>query len=204
MRRYQLHLGLLAILPTVVACSSMVSASRAKGSVAIFAGGCFWCMQPPFDRLEGVLSTTVGFVGGQERNPSYEAVAHGRTGHTEAIKVVFDAGRISYDKLLDVFWRNIDPTDKEGQFVDRGSQYRPGIFHLDVGQREVAERSRNLLTRSKRFDRPIVVEITRATRFYPAERYHQRFYKKNPTRYYSYRAGSGRDRYLLSKWGPPR
>ncbi|MCB9555359.1 MAG: peptide-methionine (S)-S-oxide reductase MsrA [Deltaproteobacteria bacterium] len=169
--------------------------------VAIFAGGCFWCMQPPFDKTVGVVSTTVGFVGGNEVDPQYDDVARGKTGHTEAIYVIFEPKQVSYEKLLEVYWRNIDPTDKHGQFVDRGSQYRPGIFYLNAEQRRIAVRSRDALARSGRFSKPIAVEISAAGRFWPAENYHQKFYKKDPTRYYSYRRGSGRDAFIARSWG---
>ena len=167
---------------------------------AIFAGGCFWCMQPPFDRLDGVVSTTVGYVGGRRANPSYEEVAGGRTEHTEAIRVRFDPARIGYAALLDVFWRNHDPTDRHGQFVDRGKQYRPGLFYLSSRQKRLALQTRAAISKSGRFDRPIQTEVTRASAFWPAENYHQRFYAKNPARYHAYRAGSGRDAFLRRVW----
>ena len=173
-----------------------------KGAkVAIFAGGCFWCMQPPFDKLAGVISTSVGYCGGKEQNPTYHQVGYGRTGHTESIKVVYDPKKVSYKKLLDVFWRNMDPTDAGGQFVDRGKQYRPAIFYVNARQKKIAEASKKALGASGRFKKPIVVEITKATRFWDGEGYHQQFYKKNPTRYYSYRRGSGRDQFIAKHWG---
>lgn len=168
---------------------------------ALFAGGCFWCMQPPFDALGGVSKTTVGYAGGPEVRPTYEDVASGRTGHTEAILIDYDPAKISYGSLLDVFWRNIDPTDADGQFVDRGRQYRPAIFFFDDSQRDEARASSDALAKSGRFSKPIAVEIVEATQFYPAETYHQSFYRKNPTRYYSYRRGSGRDAFIEKSWG---
>jgi len=168
---------------------------------ATFAGGCFWCMQTPFDGLEGVVSTTVGYSGGQRLNPSYEEVSAGGTGHAEAIQVTFDPARVSYDILLDAFWRQIDPTDGGGQFVDRGNQYRSAIFYHNEVQRQQALASKASLEVSGRFDKPLVTEIVPASTFYAAEDYHQRYYEKNPIRYKFYRYGSGRDRYLEKVWG---
>jgi peptide-methionine (S)-S-oxide reductase len=172
-----------------------------EGDTAIFAGGCFWCMEPPFDVLDGVHSTTSGFVGGDLENPSYDQVTAGGTGHTEAVQVVYDPEVIGYDELLHVFWRNIDPLDNEGQFCDRGAHYRPGIFYLDAEQETLALASRQELDESGRFDRPIVAEVTRATPFWPAEEYHQGYYLKNPDHYRNYRQGCGRDQRLRQLWG---
>ena len=169
--------------------------------VATFAGGCFWCMQPPFDKLDGVVKTTVGYTGGTEENPTYKQVSYGKTGHTESIEVIYDPDTISYVELLRVFWMNIDPTDSEGQFVDRGKQYRPEIFYHDESQKKTAEESKEKLDKSGRFDKPIVVEITKASEFYPAEEYHQMFYKKDKLRYKTYRIGSGRDQFIKKHWG---
>jgi methionine-S-sulfoxide reductase len=169
-------------------------------SRAIFAGGCFWCMEPPFEKLDGVRSVTSGFTGGQLKSPSYKQVSAGGTGHTEAIEIVFDPAKISYPELLEVFWQQIDPTDADGQFVDRGTQYRSGIYPLNAEQQRLAEESKQKLAASGRFDRPIVTEIVPATTFYPAEDYHQDYYKKNPLRYKYYRYGSGRDRFLDQAW----
>ena len=168
---------------------------------AIFAGGCFWCMEPPFDALDGVLSTTSGYIGGDLANPTYEQVSAGGTGHAEAVKVVYDPQRIDYGDLLDVFWRNIDPLTKDRQFCDRGSQYRSAIFYLDERQRALAEASRRELEASGPFGEPIVTEITAAGTFYPAEEYHQDYYEKNPLRYKFYRYGCGRDQRLQELWG---
>ena len=158
-------------------------------------------MQPPFDKLDGVTSTTVGYAGGKEKNPTYEQVSAGLTGHVEAVEIVYDPSRISYSALLDVFWRNIDPTQADGQFVDRGPQYRSVIFYHNDEQRRLAEASRESLDNSGRYERGIVTEIVPATTFYRAEEYHQDYYKKNPLRYKYYRYGSGRDRYLEKIWG---
>jgi len=168
---------------------------------ATFVGGCFWCMQSPFDKLEGVVSTTVGYTGGQKPNPSYEEVSAGGTGHAEAIQVVFDPARLSYETLLDVFWRQIDPTDAGGQFADRDNQYRSAIFYHDEDQKQQAEASKAALERSGRFGKPLATDIVPASAFYSAEEYHQKYYKKNPIRYKFYRYGSGRDKYLQKVWG---
>ena len=180
---------------------SAAQAQSAAQAKAIFAGGCFWCMEPPFDKLTGVLSTTSGYVGGQKRNPAYEEVSAGTTGHTEAVQVVYDPKKISYQKLLEVFWRNIDPTAKNRQFCDVGEQYRSGIFYRDQEQKRLAEESRAALEKSKPFKDPIVTEITLVTEFWPAEEYHQDYYLKNPLRYAYYRAGCGRDARLKQLWG---
>ncbi|MGB2817098.1 MAG: peptide-methionine (S)-S-oxide reductase MsrA [Burkholderiaceae bacterium] len=170
-------------------------------AVATFAGGCFWCMEPPFDKLDGVLSTISGYTGGTVQNPTYEQVSAGRTGHAEAVQVTYDPSKVTYEKLLDVFWHNIDPTVKDRQFCDIGSQYRSGIFAHDAEQRRLAEASKAGLERTKPFQGAIVTEITNAGAFYPAEEYHQDYYLKNPVRYRYYRAGCGRDARLKELWG---
>ena len=172
-------------------------------ATATLAGGCFWCMEPPFDDLDGVISTTSGYIGGQTGNPTYKTVSRGGTGHAEAIQIVFDPGKIGYVDLLDVYWRNIDPTDEHGQFCDKGSQYRSEIFYHDEQQRQLAETSRQALTELKPFAGDVVTGISRATRFYPAEEYHQDYYLKNPVRYKFYRYGCGRDKRLEELWGIP-
>ncbi len=173
-------------------------------ATAIFAGGCFWCMEPPYDNLPGIVSTTVGYTGGHVDNPTYEEVSTGKTGHAEAIKIVFDSTKTSYRDLLQVFWRNIDPTNPFGQFADRGSQYRTAIFYLNEQQKQEAIRSKKELEESGKFDQPIVTEIVPASEFYEAEEYHQEFYKKNPLRYFNYKVGSGRAGYLKKTWGEER
>lgn len=170
-------------------------------AVATFAGGCFWCMEAPFDALDGVISTTSGYTGGDVMQPTYEQVSAGSTGHTEAVQIVYDPSRISYAKLLEVFWKNIDPTTADRQFCDRGNQYRPGIFYHDQEQLAAAEASRAALEQSKPFDEPIQVELTAAAQFYPAEDYHQDYYLKNPIRYRFYRLNCGRDKRLEALWG---
>lgn len=178
-----------------------IAAVAAHTDRAIFAGGCFWCMEPPFEKQPGVLTVTSGYTGGQKLNPTYKEVSAGGTGHTEAIEIVFDPAQISYPQLLEILWMNIDPTDGNGQFVDRGNQYRSGIFYLNEEQRLLAEASKQALEKSGRFDKPIVTEIVPAAAFYPAEEYHQDYYKKNPLRYKFYRYNSGRDRFLDKAWG---
>lgn len=168
---------------------------------ATFGGGCFWCMQPPFDALPGVLETTVGYTGGSVKEPTYEQVCEGSTGHTEAVEVVYDPAAVSYEKLLDVFWRQIDPTTPDRQFADAGTQYRTAIFYHDEDQRRTAEASKKALGASGRFERPIVTEVSPAAAFYPAEDYHQKYYEKRTFHYKMYRAGSGREAYLKKKWG---
>jgi peptide-methionine (S)-S-oxide reductase len=197
----------LAAVTLLVAGTGASDAQSAKPLVApgnaqaLFAGGCFWCMEHPFDVLPGVISTTSGYTGGQKTNPTYEEVSSGRTGHAEAVLVVYDPKKVTYEKLLDVFWHNIDPTVKNEQFCDHGTQYRSGIFYQDDEQRKLAEASKAALDRNKPFKQPIVTEITRAGEFYPAEDYHQDFYIKNPLRYKYYRSGCGRDNRLKELWG---
>jgi peptide-methionine (S)-S-oxide reductase len=168
-------------------------------AVATFAGGCFWCMEPPYDELPGVVSTTSGYTGGSLVNPTYEQVSSGTTGHAEAMQVRYDPTRIGYEKLLEVFWRNIDPLTANRQFCDRGRQYRSAIFYHDEEQRRLAQRSKEAL--DGRFDEPIVTEIEPAGAFYPAEEYHQDYYKKNPLRYKLYRWNCRRDARLAEVWG---
>jgi peptide-methionine (S)-S-oxide reductase len=196
-----LLLTALGLLTPVTVSAEESAAAAPEPQRAIFAGGCFWCMEPPFDKLPGVLSTTSGYIGGHAINPTYEAVSSGSTGHTEAVEVRYDPTRISYAELLRVFWRNVDPVAVNRQFCDVGTQYRSGIFWVDETQREQAETSRAELARSGRFDRPIATEVTAAGRFYPAEEYHQDYYRKNPLRYRYYRNGCGRDQRLRTLWG---
>ena len=173
----------------------------AAGEVAIFAGGCFWCVEEAFDKVDGVLSTTSGYIGGRVANPSYKQVSSGGTGHAEVVKVVFDPERVSYGKLVQTFWLNIDPLVENAQFCDRGDMYRSAIFYTSDEQREIAETSKQQVEESGRFNKPIVTEITRATTFYPAEDYHQDYYTKNPTRYKFYKWNCGRAQRLEALWG---
>jgi peptide-methionine (S)-S-oxide reductase len=188
--------GTLAVFLGLGLAASAAAQELAK---ATFAGGCFWCMEPPFDKLDGVVSTTSGYIGGRTENPTYEDVSAGRTGHTEAVEIVYDPRKISYKELLDVFWVNIDPLTANAQFCDTGSQYRSGIFTHDEAQRQLAERSKDAV--AKRLGKPIVTEIAPASKFWPAEDYHQDYYKKNPIRYKVYRTACGRDRRLEAIWG---
>jgi peptide methionine sulfoxide reductase msrA/msrB len=168
---------------------------------ATFAGGCFWCTESDFEKVAGVVEVISGYTGGHTENPTYEEVSSGVTGHAESIQVIYDPAKVSYEQLLDVFWRHIDPTDAGGQFVDRGSQYRSAIFYQNDEERRLAEESKAKLEQSGRFDKPIVTEIVKLGTFYPAEEYHQDYYKKNPLRYKYYRYGSGRDQFLEQVWG---
>ncbi len=169
--------------------------------IATFAGGCFWCIQGPFDALEGVISTTVGYTGGQTDNPTYQMVSTGKTGHAEAIQITFDPGKISYEKLLIVFWHNIDPTTKDQQFADRGPQYRTAIFYHNDAQRLIANNSKEQLSHSGKFNKPIVTEIVPASKFFAAEEYHQYYYKKSSFHYNTYKKASGREVFLEQNWG---
>ncbi|MBB3059582.1 peptide-methionine (S)-S-oxide reductase MsrA [Microbulbifer rhizosphaerae] len=166
---------------------------------AIFAGGCFWCMEPPYDKLEGVLETTSGYSGGHVKNPSYDQVSAGNTGHAEVVRVKYDADKIGYEELLQVFWRNVDPLDAGGQFCDRGSQYRSAIFYGNEEEKKLAEASKAKV--AKKLDGKIATEIVAASKFYPAEKYHQNYYQRNPIRYKYYRFRCGRDQRLEEVWG---
>ncbi|MBK5275975.1 MAG: peptide-methionine (S)-S-oxide reductase MsrA [Desulfuromonadales bacterium] len=179
----------------------LVAISTAATEKATFAGGCFWCMEAPFDKLPGVVSVTPGYSGGQLKNPTYEQVSAGGTGHAESVQIVFDPSKTSYSKLLDIYWHNIDPTVTDRQFCDTGSQYRSAIFYYGEEQRRTALQSKAALERNKPFKGPVVTEITAASEFYPAEEYHQHYYKKNPIRYNYYRTSCGRDRRLKELWG---
>lgn len=174
--------------------------SRIHYEQATFAGGCFWCMEPPFEILEGVINVVSGYAGGSTENPTYEEVTSGRTGHVETVQITYDPSKISYSELLDVFWQQIDPTDPYGQFTDKGGQYRTLIFYHSEEQRRLAEESKEALDASGRFKKPLVTEIVKFSNFYKAEDYHQDYYKKNTPRYKSYRFHSGRDRFLEEVW----
>jgi len=203
MQRFMLIVLFSLLLPTMAVAGSgeeLLMAEDEGLAVATFAGGCFWCMEHPFESLDGVSSVVAGYTGGLEKNPTYHEVSSGRTGHTEAVRITYDPSLISYKTLLAVFWMNVDPTDDGGQFVDRGSQYRTLIFYHDEEQRQLAEESKQLMDASGRYSDPIVTEIVPAGIFYPAEDDHQDYYKKNPVRYKIYRSGSGRDPYLDETW----
>ncbi len=176
---------------------------ESKG-IATFAGGCFWCMEPPFEKLQGVSAVVSGYTGGQTQNPTYKEVTYGNTGHVEAVQIHYDPDKITYEKLLDVFWRNVDPTDAGGQFVDRGPSYVTGIFYHDEAQKAAALKSKEELDKSGRYDKKIVTPVTAAGTFYRAEEYHQDFYKKSPIRYKFYRSRSGRDHFIDKIWSKER
>lgn len=202
MPRNSLLSGIIVWLILLSAGSAWAADDSQDGlASAIFAGGCFWCMEPPYDALEGVVSTTSGFTGGHVAAPSYEQVVRGGTGHVEAVKVVYDPAVIDFAKLLEVYWRNVDPLDAGGQFCDRGEAYTTAIFVTDARERRLAEDSKETLEQSGRFDQPIVTPIRERAEFYPAEAYHQDYYRKNPVRYRFYRFNCGRDRRLDQLWG---
>ena len=189
-----------AIIAGLLVLTSVGAADAQELAKATFAGGCFWCMEPPFDALDGVVSTTSGYTGGHMANPTYVQVSAGKTGHTEAVEIMYDPRKVTYARLLEVFWRNIDPLTANAQFCDTGNQYRAGIFVHDATQRKLAEASKEAA--AQRLQKPIVTEITAASQFWPAEEYHQDYYKKNPIRYKFYSTSCGRERRLEAIWGP--
>jgi peptide-methionine (S)-S-oxide reductase len=191
----------LLIAPLSGALPAETPGANPGQAIATFAGGCFWCMEPPFDKLTGVISTTSGYTGGHKQNPTYKEVSRGGTGHAEVVQIVYDPNKLSYAELLDTFWHNIDPTTANGQFCDWGDQYRSEIFYHDETQRQQALASKQALDEQKPFKEPVVTGITAATTFYPAEEYHQDYYQKNPLRYKYYRYGCGRDKRLEELWG---
>lgn len=197
---YFLLIGLFASLFVTAAPADRPS-DKPGLETATFAGGCFWCMEEAFDKVEGVISTTSGYTGGQRANPTYEEVSAGGTGHAEAVQVVYDPAKVSYARLLDVFWRNIDPTTPDRQFCDKGRQYRSAIFFHDETQKRLAEASKQMLEKTKPFPGPIVTEIVPAAEFYPAEEYHQNFHQRNPIRYRFYKFNCGRAQRLQELWG---
>lgn len=184
---------------------NFVSAQNPSGksnrATATFAGGCFWCMEPPFDKVNGVIATISGYTGGEMKNPTYDEVSAGRTGHAEAVQVIYDPGKVTYEQLLQVFWHNIDPAAANRQFCDAGTQYRSAIFYHDATQKRLAEESKRAIEKSGQIKEPIVTQIVPAGEFTVAEDYHQDFYKKNPIRYNSYRLGCRRDARLKELWG---
>jgi peptide-methionine (S)-S-oxide reductase len=195
-------LGALAAGPTTPEPPKKEAApAKPKLATATFAGGCFWCMEPPYDKVQGVISTTSGYMGGIKANPTYEEASTGRTGHAEVVQVVYDPSKVSYAQLLHIFWRNIDPLTPNAQFCDHGPQYRSAIFFHDAEQQRLAEESKRQLEAAGRFKAAIVTELVSAGTFYPAEDYHQDYYQKNPVRYRYYRFGCGRDARLKQLWG---
>ena len=197
-----LAVAILLIVPWGMQVTSPAAAERTT-SKAYFAGGCFWCMEEAFEKVEGVLSATSGYMGGTVPNPSYEAVSAGRTGHAESVEVVYDPAKVSYQKLLDAFWHNVDPVTPNAQFCDHGSQYRSAIFFQTDEEKRSSDASKQAIEQSKRFNEPIVTQIVMASQFYPAEEYHQDYYKKNPFRYKVYKYNCGRAKRLEELWGNP-
>jgi len=196
--KYCFLIGLMMIMAAIPATANTTPNST---ETATFAAGCFWCMEHPFDEINGVISTTSGYTGGHQDNPTYQQVSAGSTGHTEAIQIIFDPTQVSYEQLLDVYWRNSDPTTAKRQFCDIGSQYRPEIFYHNQKQRLSAEASKQKIEQSKHFPADIITPITSASTFWPAEEYHQNYYLKNPIRYKFYRYNCGRDQRLEQLWG---
>ena len=191
LRKILFIIFIIAMAPAVFAAP--------KYAKATFAGGCFWCMEPPFEKLPGVLSVTSGYTAGKTKNPTYNEVSNGGTGHAESVEILFDPAKVTYAQLLQVFWHNVDPLQADGQFCDHGDQYRTGIYYHDAEQKQLAEKSK--ADAAKQLGRPIVTEIIAATEFYTAEDYHQDYYKKNAMQYNAYRTGCGRDRRLQQLWG---
>ena len=205
--RRQVALSMLIMAFLLIGAWNLQSTSKAAAEATIgkayFAGGCFWCMEEAFEKVEGVLSATSGYMGGTVANPSYEDVSSGRTGHAESVEVVYDPAKVSYQKLLEAFWRNVDPITPNAQFCDHGSQYRSAIFYQTDEEKRASDTSKQAIEQSKRFTEPIVTQIVMASHFYSAEEYHQDFYKKNPVRYKFYKYSCGRAQRLEELWGKP-
>jgi len=205
--RRQAALSMLIMAFFLIGAWNLQSTSKAAAEATIgkayFAGGCFWCMEEAFEKVEGVLSATSGYMGGTVANPSYEDVSSGRTGHAESVEVVYDPAKVSYQKLLEAFWRNVDPITPNAQFCDHGSQYRSAIFYQTDEEKRASDTSKQAIEQSKRFTEPIVTQIVMASHFYSAEEYHQDFYKKNPVRYKFYKYSCGRAQRLEELWGKP-
>ena len=197
-------LSLAATMITLSLCSFMTLKSIAEEHSAVFAGGCFWCTESDFEKLDGVVSAASGYIGGHVKDPTYKQVSAGRTGHTEAVQVIFDDQKVSYSELVEYFWKTIDPTDGGGQFCDRGLQYRSELFYHDEAQKRAALASLDKVVESGKLETAVTTEITLATAFYVAEKYHQDYYKKSPTRYTYYRWNCGRDKRLEQLWGPKK
>ena len=193
----------LSLLGSLTLWSGSIDASATGPAKAYFAGGCFWCMEEAFEQVEGVIEVVSGYMGGTVANPSYEQVSGGSTGHAESVEVSYDPAKVSYQKLLDVFWRNVDPITPNAQFCDHGTQYRSAVFYGTDEEQRLSEESKAAIERSKRFSSPIVTQLVKASEFYPAEDYHQDYYKKNPLRYKYYKFGCGRAQRLEALWGKP-
>ena len=193
-------LGYAAVAGCTIVSSHGQNPSSAETRTAVFAGGCFWCIQPAFDKAKGVIKTVVGYCGGAEPNPTYELVSSEKTGYRESIQITYDPAKISYDQLLDIYWRQIDPTQSDGQFTDIGPSYRAAIFYSSDDEKRVAETSKEKLARSGKFNKPIVTEILPAMKFYPAEAYHQKYYQQNPEHFEAFEEGSGRVSFKKKAW----
>lgn len=197
-------LAALALLTTAASTvSAQGNSASAETKTAVLAGGCFWCMQPPFDKAKGVVKTVVGYSGGGEVNPTYEQVSGKKTGHRESVQITYDPAQISYAELLEIFWRQINPTQANGQFADIGLPYKSAIFYANEEEKKLAEQSKEALAKSGKFSQPIVTDILAAAPFYPAEEYHQKYYQKNAADYKAYYVGSGRAGFLQNTWGTP-
>ena len=192
---------LIAVCLALLVDPSPAEDSSATTKSAVFAGGCFWCIQPAFDKAPGVIKTTVGYCGGTEPNPTYELVGSEKTKYRESIEIIYDPARISYDQLLDIYWKQIDPTQSDGQFTDTGPSYRAAIFYGSDDEKKIAEASKEKLARSRKFEKPIVTEILPAMKFYPAEDYHQKYYQQNPEHFEAFEHGSGRVSFQKKTWG---
>ena len=203
-RIFLLAFGCAALTAVTISSGHGQNSSPEQTRTAIFAGGCFWCIQPAFDKAQGVIKTVVGYCGGTEPNPTYELVTSEKTNYRESIEVTYDPAKISYDQLLDIYWRQIDPTQADGQFTDVGPSYRAAIFYGNAEEKKTAEASREKLARSGKFKKPIVTEILPAMRFYPAEDYHQKYYQENPEHFEAFEHGSGRTSFQKKTWGDRR
>jgi methionine-S-sulfoxide reductase len=199
-RTFLLALGCTVLIATTVSDSDAQNSSSAPTKTAIFAGGCFWCIQPAFDKAKGVIKTVVGYSGGTEPNPTYEVVSSEKTNHRESIEVTYDPAKISYEQLLDIYWRQIDPTQADGQFTDIGPSYRAAIFYGNNNEKKIAESSKEKLAHSGKFKKPIVTEVLPAMKFYPAEAHHQKYYQQNPEHFEAFEEGSGRVSFKKKTW----
>jgi methionine-S-sulfoxide reductase len=201
MKRTFLLLLSCTLIAVTVATSQGQNSFPAETKTAVFAGGCFWCIQPAFDKAKGVIKTVVGYCGGTEPNPTYQLVSSEKTGYRESIQITYDPAKISYDQLLDIYWRQIDPTQADGQFTDIGPSYRAAIFYGNDDEKKIAAASKEKLARSGKFKKPIVTEILPTMKFYPAEAYHQKYYQQNPEHFEAFEEGSGRTSYKKKSWG---
>jgi methionine-S-sulfoxide reductase len=203
-RTLTLLLSYALIAACTIASSQGQNSSPVETRTAILAGGCFWCIQPAFDKAKGVIKTVVGYCGGTEPNPTYELVSSEKTGYRESIQITYEPAKISYDQLLDIYWRQIDPTQADGQFTDIGPSYRAAIFYVNNDEKKIAEASKEKLARSGKFNKPIMTEILPAMKFYPAEAYHQKYYQQNPEHFEAFEEGSGRTSFQKKTWSKER